>query len=163
MVDKPLNTDRQADKAARRKVRLDTRKKRIEDRRDVRLERLEARIKKIKAEAAERIGAIDDTRVSLGMKLIDFVLNVRKHKRSVTLSTGTELVVYTNHKVVAKDGDDEAAAAELVERGLHDYVRVRKEPNRQLLAQKQHRHIVKGLDRLSLEPVRTLKINLAQE
>lgn len=160
---KQLRTDKQADKAARRLKRLDERKRRIEKRRDDRVERLEGRIKKIKADASERIGVLDDSRLPLRRKLIDFVTIVRGRKRSVTLSTGTELEVYTNYRVVAKDGDDDAAVAALEAAGHDDCIRVKKEPNRALLAQKSYRHIVEEVDGLSLEPVQTLKVKLSKQ
>lgn len=163
MLDKPINTDKQADRAARRVDRLNRRKDRIEQRRDVQVEKLEARIKKIKANAAERIEQVDAVRVPLRKKLIHFVTVVRERRQKLTLSTGSVLEVFTNYKVVTQNGDDDAAVAELEAKGKDEYVRVKKEPNRQLLAQKAHRHIVDEMERLSLEPVHTLKITLAQK
>ena len=159
----PLNSDKQADKAARRAVRLDQRKARIEQKRDARVEKHDARIRKIKADATARIERINEVRRPLKQRLIDFVTVTRGRKQKLTLATGTQLDVYTNYRVEAKDGDDDAAVAELETIGREDMVRVKKEPNRQLLAQKANRHIVEGMKTLSLEPVKTLKIELSQQ
>lgn len=163
-ANQPLRTDKQADKAARREVRLQRQQARIEARKQARVEKLEARIKKIKADADERIDRVFRVRGPLRQRLIDYVINFHGRKKSLTLSTGTELVVTTNYRVYAPYGD-EAAVHALEDAGLDDYVRVivKKEPNRALLKQAAHRHVVDKVDELSLEPVRSLKINLSEQ
>jgi len=158
-----MSTDKQADKAARRAVHLDARVARIVARRDERVEKHKARIKKIEADAAARLERINEVRKPLKERLIEFVNVIRGRKQRLMLSTGTQLDVYTNYRVEAVDGDDEAAAAELEALGHTDKVRVKKEPNRQLLSQKANRHIIDQTERLSLVPVKSLKIQLSRK
>lgn len=165
-VDKPLKTDKQADRAARRADRLARAKERIEDRRKARVEKLEARIRKINAEAKDRTDPIGAVHEPIVRKLIDYVIAAAKQGRSVTLSTGTELVVSTSYSVVARDGNDNAAIAELLARGHAQFVRIppiKPELDRASLRQLDHHQIVTEMETLSLEHSQTLKIKLAEQ
>lgn len=165
-VDKPLKTDRQADRAARRADRLASIKGRIEARRKARVEKLEARIRKINAEAKTRTDEVDEIHGPLVRRLIDYVVAATEKGRTVTLSTGTELTVSTVYSVVARDGDDNAAIAELLARGYTQFVRIppiKPELDRASLRQTDHRRIVEEMATLTLEPSRTLAIKLAEQ